>query len=137
MYIGRERRTLRSGLDCSASSFAILEDTIISHSATGTAVTCDGTSTATLSCCDVYGNAGGDWVGCIADQAVINGNFSADPLYCDPDAGDFTLQLDSPCAPPGVTGCELVGALPVGCGTTSIDEDTWTRIKGRYRSGGR
>lgn len=66
----------------------------------------------TLSCCDIYGNAGGDWVGRIADQLGVRDNFSADPLFCDPPQGDYRLGSDSPCAH---GPCGLVGAYPVGC----------------------
>ena len=31
--------------------------------------------------CDVYGNEGGDWTDCIADQLGQDGNISADPLF--------------------------------------------------------
>jgi len=87
----------------------------------------------TLQCTDVYGNVEGDWVGLIADQANINGNFSADPLYCDAENGDYTIQSGSPCTPPGATGCGLVGALPVGCGPVSLEPESWARVKARYK----
>ena len=87
----------------------------------------------TLSCCDLFGNENGDWVHQIADQAGLRGNFSADPLFCDAAGGTWTVRSDSPCAPPGVTGCGLVGALDVGCATVSIQPSTWARIKGVYR----
>lgn len=65
-----------------------------------------------LTCCDVYGPPGGDWVGCIADQYGINGNFSEDPLFVDAGAADFHLQEDSPCtALNSPSGCGLIGAL--------------------------
>ena len=60
-------------------------------------------------------------------------NFSADPLFCDPDNGDFTIRSNSPCAPPGVTGCGLIGALGVGCGPVSVEPLSWGGIKGKYR----
>jgi hypothetical protein len=68
-----------------------------------------------LTCCDVYGNAGGDWVGYIADQAGINGNFSADPLFCDTANGDLHIFNASPCAPANNSCGVLIGALDVGC----------------------
>ncbi|MFC1573073.1 hypothetical protein ACFL6M_05685 [Candidatus Eisenbacteria bacterium] len=67
---------------------------------------------AELRCCDVYGNSGGDWVGDIADQYRINGNFSADPCFCDTTDDDYHLWNYSPCAQ---VGCRLIGAWPVGC----------------------
>jgi hypothetical protein len=91
----------------------------------------------TLACCDVYGTVGGDYVGCIAGQGNVDANFSADPLFCGKDAMDFTLELNSPCAPPGITGCGLVGALPVGCGPTSVAPASWGEVKERYRGSNR
>jgi hypothetical protein len=84
----------------------------------------------------VYGNAGGDWVGCIEDQYGINGNISEDPLFCDPETGDFRLQEGSPCGPfsPPNEECDLIGAWPVGCGPpTATQQTTWGRIKAAYR----
>jgi hypothetical protein len=87
----------------------------------------------TLSCCDVFGNARGDWVNRIADQAELRGNFSEDPLFCDAAGGVWTLHAGSPCAPPGITDCGLVGALGVGCDTVAIKPSTWARVKEAYR----
>ncbi|UCD64674.1 MAG: DUF5123 domain-containing protein [Candidatus Zixiibacteriota bacterium] len=68
-----------------------------------------------FSCTDIYGNAAGDWVGIIADQKGVDGNFSADPLFCDPENGDFHLADNSPCLPEN-NECEvLIGALEAGC----------------------
>lgn len=97
-------------------------------------VACDALSTAEAFCTDAYGHAAGDWIGCLTGQADIRGNFSADPLFCAPDARDFTLRSDSPCAPEsGPTGCGLVGALGVGCGPVSLTPESWARVKARYR----
>lgn len=68
----------------------------------------------TLTCCNLYGNEGGDWVGWIDDQADQDGNFSLDPLFCDPEAVDLRLQPDSPCV--DVPECGTIGGLEVGCG---------------------
>jgi hypothetical protein len=113
-----------------------LAGTIIAFSASGEAVQCDDGGVAALTCCDVYGNPGGDWVGCISGQAGVNGNISEDPLFCDPENGDFTLREDSPCAPfaPPNEECDLVGAWPVGCGSpTTSRRTTWGAIKSAYR----
>jgi hypothetical protein len=87
---------------------------------------------AELSCCDVFGNAGGDWVGSIADQFGVDGNIGADPLFCDPENADFRLDRASPCAPPN-TECDLIGAWPVACGETPAPAATWGAIKSRFR----
>ncbi len=46
-----------------------------------------------------------------------NGNEFVDPLFCDAENGDYTLQANSPAA----NGpCGIIGALPVGCGSTGV-----------------
>ena len=67
---------------------------------------------AELTCCDVYGNAGGDWIDCIADQAGLAGNFSLDPFFCDAPNGDFLLWNYSPCKQ---VVCGQIGAKGIGC----------------------
>jgi hypothetical protein len=106
-----------------------LEWTILAFSLYGGAVMAG--HGVTLSCCDIYGNVGGDWVDYIASQYGINGNISEDPLFCDPENLDFTLHADSPCAPftPPNPECDLIGAWPVGCGSTPTVATTWGQIK--------
>jgi predicted outer membrane repeat protein/parallel beta-helix repeat protein len=119
-------------------SHVSVENTIIAYSPSGEAVWCMGSSTATLTCCDIYGNAGGDWVGCIGDQLGVNGNISACPSLCYANGGDFRLCDGSPCAPgnhPEGYACGLIGAWPVGCscGPTVTESTTWGAIKATYR----
>ncbi len=101
----------------------VIDETIISFCSTGAAIACGDSVNAVLGCSDLYGNAGGDWVGCIAGQLGTNGNFSADPLFCDPETGDLRLEPDSPCAegnsPPG---CGFVGAWGFGCSGSDVPD---------------
>jgi hypothetical protein len=113
---------------------AYLQGCIVAYSTRGEGISCIEGS-ATLSCTNIFGNAGGDWIGSIADQLGQRGNISADPIFCKPTLGDFTLQSDSPCLPEH-SGCGLMGALGVGCGATSIDAMTWGKIKSLYRIDG-
>ncbi|MBP6875250.1 MAG: C39 family peptidase [Candidatus Eisenbacteria bacterium] len=105
-----------------ADAAVTAENTILSFSSSGGAVYCLSPSAMTLVCSDVYGNVGGDWTGCIAGQAGVNGNFSADPLFCEPAAGDFRLHSDSPCAAENNAGCGLVGALAGQCTASPVDD---------------
>ena len=101
------------GVYCRNNSSPSLVNTIIAFSSQGQAVARYGTDcNPTLACSNLYDNAGGDWVGCIAGQAGMNGNISEDPLFCNVTYKDFTLHEDSPCA---LASCGLMGALPVGC----------------------
>jgi parallel beta-helix repeat protein/predicted outer membrane repeat protein len=101
---------------------ALFDNTIITGGLGGGAVGCDaGDTSATLHCCDVFGNTGGDWAGCIAGQFGIDGNISADPLFCATD--NFHLQAESPCRAEQNPACGLIGALPPGCGSVLVSPD--------------
>jgi len=102
-----------SGLFVADSSVALIDHSIIAFGILGQAIQCSGGGSASLTCTDVYGNEGGDYVGCIAGQNGVSGNISADPIFCDRRSGDYRLRDTSPCL--DVVGCELVGALGVGC----------------------
>ena len=102
-----------SGLRLRNGSTAELDHTIISDGVTGAAVVCGPGCVVTASCCDIYGNDGGDYVGCLAGQEGVSGNFSEDPLYCWPGRGGLTLHATSPCLDD--PGCGQVGALGLGC----------------------
>ncbi len=110
------------GVYCGGYSTLAMSNVIVVFSSAGVGVFCEGNSTAELSCCDLYENNGGDWVGEIAGQNGINGNFSADPLFCGSlNPGEpFSIAGESPCAPDNNPGCGLIGALPVGCTVTGI-----------------
>lgn len=105
------------------TSDATLENTIIAFSPLGEAIYLGGGGLASLSCCDLYGNAGGDWIGEISSQYGVDGNFSSDPLFCDADTYDCGIQEQSPCAPENNPGCGLVGQGAVGCASQGIDDD--------------
>jgi len=110
-----------------------LSNCIIAFTTTGPAVACDaGTESPTLTCCDLYGNAGGDWIGCIADQSGVSGNLSADPLFCDRPGNEFTIDAASPCAPTLRPTCGLIGAFNVDC-DSPVQAKSWGSIKAMYR----
>ena len=103
---------------CSGSEAVMSADTEITH---------------TFTCSDVYGNSHGDWVGVIADQAGINGNFSLDPLFCDTASSNYHISSASPCAPTHNSCGVLIGALGMGCATEPIafiDPDTMYAFQG-------
>ena len=130
-----------SGLYCGDQSSATLASCIIAFGGEATsAAKCGSIATIALSCSNVYGNGGGDWVECIAGQGTVNDNFSADPFFCGAELGDLTLYANSPCAPgnhPDGSGCGLIGAWDVGCPPTGIAENahekSWGAIKAMYR----
>jgi hypothetical protein len=67
-----------------------------------------------------------------------NENFQDDPQFCGVlGSGNYYLQSDSPCAPGNtpipIPDCGLVGAFPVGCGTTPVRTMTWGEVKYLYK----
>jgi len=96
-------------------SSVTLENCIIAFHPQGVPVSCYEGSSASATCTDIYGNAAGNWVAGLAGQGGINGNFSADPLFCNTAAGDFSIDDNSPCTPEN-NECEiLIGAQDIGC----------------------
>jgi hypothetical protein len=109
-----------------------LTNSIIAFGVGGEAVYCDG-DPPYVSCSDVYGNGGGDWVGCLAGMLGSDGNFSEDPIFCDAPQGDFGIDVASPCTAansPG--GCGQVGAWGIAC-DTPVQAESWGAIKAMYR----
>jgi Right handed beta helix region/FlgD Ig-like domain len=94
-----------------------VDASVLAFATAGEAVACAGNAAVTLSCSDVYGNAGGDWVGCIAAQAGTDGNRSADPLFCDLAGDDDRVTLpDSPCLAANNACGVAIGTGSAGCG---------------------
>lgn len=148
MYVSASTPTIQSctffanaatggaGITGDLSSQIVIERTILANSTSGEAVlTADAGSHATLSCCDLFANAGGNWIGSIAGQLGTNGNLSADPLFCD--SGELTIASESPCAAfsPENPTCDLVGAKGPACGNPpAVLGASWGTMKLRFDS---
>ena len=102
---------------------ANFEDCLVTGSGDGgAALYCDpGTALANFSCSLFWDNAGGNADGDCPDPVGANGNFAADPLFCDPGAGDFSLDADSPCLPANNACGVRIGAFGQGCGVTAAE----------------
>jgi hypothetical protein len=115
-YANESPEDLGAGIQVESDASFSMDRTIVAFSATGQALHFAGTGPApTLTCSDLFGNPGGDWVGAFAGQLGVSGNITADPEFCDAAAGDFTIRASSPCAPENNPECGLIGAQPVGC----------------------
>lgn len=66
-------------------------------------------------CNDVFGHSVADFSGVKAGADDSLGNFSSDPLFCDPYYLQYTLRDNSPCLPGGNSCAALIGAFPAGC----------------------
>jgi hypothetical protein len=105
------------GLYSDGGWYPELHNTIVAFGVNGEAVA-DPAGMLAAYCCDIYGNAGGPgdaaaWIG-------INGNFAADPAFCDTALNDFTIDESSPCV--DTLSCGLVGADSIGCGESGVEE---------------
>jgi len=111
---------------------ATLDQCIITGSTNGVAVFRYAGSSLSLTCCNLFGNEGGNWTVHVADQLGVDGNIEADPQYCGvAGSGDYRLQSDSPSA--GVNSpCGHMGAHPVGCADTATESATWSKVKSLY-----
>ena len=105
------------------NSSPIIENSIIAYNNAGAAIKCTGFCEPVVTCSDIFGNGGGDWIGSIADQEGINGNFSIDPLFCDTASGDYQLSSFSPCLSQYSSCGLLVGAFGAGCPELHICAD--------------
>ena len=104
------------GLLIEDGSSVSVDRTIIAFQPDGGGIACGWGTNVSIRCCDIYGNEGGDQI-CGDD---LGGNFSEDPLFCDAQNGDYTLDANSPCLPgnhPQGVNCGLIGARGQGCGT--------------------
>ncbi len=116
------------GIDVWNQVCPVLENTIIAFCTEGEAVLLEEGASATLTCCDLYGNAGGDWTTGIEDQYGIDGNISENPHFCiygnpeDP----LTLRIDSPCAAENNPECGQIGARPIGCDMQDVTGESET-----------
>ena len=61
-----------------------------------------------------YTVSGPDYGGLLNEQTGMNGNFSADPLFCNVSDSGFTLDVSSPCVGTASDGGN-VGAFGAGC----------------------
>jgi hypothetical protein len=106
--------------------FPILERCLIAFAPAGAAVAESSCGVPAFSCCDIYGNQGGDWIGPLADLEGSDGNFSANPLLCVPADSLLTLASNSPCLPglhPDGAPCGQIGAQAAGCGNLTFAPD--------------
>jgi len=91
--------------------------TLIASSLAGDGLACLDGGTATLLCCDIFGNEGGDWeADCLEGQLGSEGNIWQDPRFCDAVHDDFTVHYESPCDWNVHPECPAIGAYSVGCG---------------------
>ena len=102
----------------------VVEKCIVAHSTAGAGLYCEESSSLTIGCSDVFGNAAGDAL-CGTDAG---NNFSQNPNFCDLLTDNYFLQAGSPCLPglhpngAGVCDGSQIGAYGLGCAPLSVEE---------------
>ena len=89
----------------------------------GVLVSPTGSAGLTKLCNDVW-RCATRWSG-TSDPTGTGGNISVNPIFCNAGAGNYSLNSSSPCAPghhPNGANCGVIGARPVGCPTSGIDD---------------
>lgn len=128
---------LNTIVDCAAQGIASLDvlDEIEQNIVVGCAIGIELGDGHVAECNDVWDNAQ-NWVGA-PDPTGTDGNISIDPLFCDPNADDYTLATASSCLPgnhPDGVDCGTIGAFGEGCsGPVPVVESSWGSVKSLFR----
>jgi hypothetical protein len=110
----------------------LLERSILAFNEAAAFLSC-GDGEVRITCCDIFPTFPTSPPCIITSETIY-----LDPMFCDLENHDLTLRSDSPCAeensPPG---CGLIGAFPVGCGTSGLPpserhDTSWGRMKARF-----
>lgn len=110
------------GIFLTYRSSADINNSIIAFSTAGESIKIIEDGLATISCSNIFGNSGGDWVDRISDQLIINNNLRLDPMF--DDTVELPLLLcSSPCSEQNNGDCGLIGALPVYCDITNVPHE--------------
>jgi predicted outer membrane repeat protein len=124
-----------SGIAAGPGAGVHLEQSIVAFGLGGRAIDCP-SGNVTLSCSDLFGNAGGDWADCLAGELGNKGNIAADPRFCHPEVGELSIANNSPCAATQ-SACGLIGAVGTECQVAAVEPATWGAIKAAFGEHGR
>jgi len=127
-FYGNDASSTGGGIYLAGGSTLDLDASIIAYSASGEAIGVWGYTPPVITCTDIYGNAGGDWVSVIAPLEGVNGNLWVDPLFCDAYSDTFDLAADSECLPDGNSCGVLIGAHGMGCPPATGLDDGGTAV---------
>ncbi|MFH1312623.1 MAG: hypothetical protein ABIJ00_05290 [Candidatus Eisenbacteria bacterium] len=123
-----------AGIHCGPGDSPILETTVIAFGQVGKGLSCDTPAgSPSLTCCIIYGNAGGDWVECLSGMDLINNNMHLDPKFCDLAGFSPNVEDCSPCLSANNSCGVDVGSGVSGCACgTPTAPTTWGRIKAEF-----
>jgi hypothetical protein len=133
--VGNTATNTAGGLRCVLGSNPTLARVIVAFNQGGGISSVNNIPGPQLSCSDVWGNPGGDFLDEMVDPTGTNGNISLDPLFCggalNPES-PYSLQTGSPCAAANNECGQLIGAFDIGCVLTGVESTSWGHIKSLY-----
>lgn len=122
------------GIWCVNESHARIENSIVAYSLGGDGIFAyhdpGHDSNVTVACSDAFANVEENYGGTLEDQTGLNGNISADPMFCDPANDDFRLAGSSPCLPQNNDCGVLMGAKGAGCDLVGFDDSVLREASG-------
>lgn len=139
--------SLRSGsaIFCQNGANAELANCILAYNSSDfvfpVPVWCSGEdSEVSMYDCNVWGFQENNWIQCISGLSGVNGNFSAEPGFCNPENDVLSLCADSWCLAgtlPDGHYHDLIGALGEGCGDcgphVAETHSSWGGVKALYK----
>jgi len=94
----------------------IVERSVIAWNPASAALYCPvDTAGIRVECTNIVGNPAGDWVGCLENWLGVEGNQTAEPLFCDPLQFEYHVSAGSPCLPDSNPCGVRIGPLGQGC----------------------
>tara|TARA_Y100001970_G_scaffold70320_1_gene89553 strand:- start:4752 stop:7523 length:2772 start_codon:yes stop_codon:yes gene_type:complete len=131
LIINNSTNNSGGGISISSGSMVLTGSTIANNSANsqGSGIySVNNTATSTLTNCIIWNNLPSE-INVSGDSLSISysnieggweggGNIDSDPLFCNPDSGDYSLAENSPAVGAGENGIDM-GTLGVGCGRIS------------------
>jgi hypothetical protein len=93
---GGPRDSLGGGIALDYPASPVVERNIIALSSRGGGIQCQNGVTPVIRNNLAWENNGGDGTGSCFGWVGLNGNVNADPLFCNPDGGDFSVAVSSP-----------------------------------------
>jgi hypothetical protein len=128
------------GIHASGQEIGEVVNNVISHQLDGFGIACNSPAMPNIRFNDVYNsdavNLDAEYGVDCPDRTGINGNIKVDPLFCNIVLEPFDLAVagNSPVLGVGEGGADM-GAhdASVACGTISVEESSWGKIKSLYR----
>jgi len=115
---GNSVNDISSTVFCITNCSLLLRNTIIweNHGPAVEFSSISNPNSVSVNYCDVEGGQSGITTNDNGSISWLTGNVEINPLFCNPDSGDFNLAENSPCVGTGQDGANI-GALDVGCGS--------------------